>query len=336
MRYYCGKSKRRWAIEDHNILNGIDYLEVMDSPDMDFEERQRMLQVYFLNNNNLDSLTVGNIRIEGGERITNINVINLEVISAANLLQVKVDQRGDFSTYTLRLVKGGYSQDPPDNFDPVLSAIDFSFKIERPSDFDCKVEETYPAGTRPAPPINYLAKDYASFRRLMLDRLAVTVPDWRERNPADLEIALVEALAYAADHLSYYQDAVATETYLGTARKRISLRRHARLLDYHMHEGCNARVWVHLHVEEGSAADGHTLRAESTHLLTGLDEGQYARLQAAPQNGPNPQDVDEQISMSAMQSSPANGGGMQPAESHGTSHLPEGEGNEPGSTGVES
>ena len=32
------------------------------------------------------------------------------------------------------------------------------------------------------PEIDYLAKDYASFRRLMLDRLASLVPDWRERN----------------------------------------------------------------------------------------------------------------------------------------------------------
>ena len=31
-------------------------------------------------------------------------------------------------------------------------------------------------------------KDYASFRRLMLDRLAQTMPGWRERNPADLGI----------------------------------------------------------------------------------------------------------------------------------------------------
>ena len=43
---------------------------------------------------------------------------------------------------------------------------------------------------------------------------------------------LVEALAYTADQLSYQQDAVATEAYLGTARRRVSIRRHARLMDY--------------------------------------------------------------------------------------------------------
>lgn len=92
--------------------------------------------------------------------------------------------------------------------------------------------------------IDYLAKDYQSFLTLMFDHLAMLMPDWRERHAADIGNAMVEVLAYAADYLSYYQDAVATEAYLGTARRRISLRRHARLLDYPMHEGCAARVWL--------------------------------------------------------------------------------------------
>ena len=96
------------------------------------------------------------------------------------------------------------------------------------------------------PAIDYLAKDYESLRQLMLDRLAATLPAWSERHPPDLGIAIVEALAYVGDYLSYYQDAVATEAYLGTARRRISVRRHARLLDYVLHEGCNARAWVQI------------------------------------------------------------------------------------------
>ena len=115
-----------------------------------------------------------------------------------------------------------------------------------------------PARSRsPSRAIDYLAKDYASFRRLMLDRLSVLVPDWRERNPADSWSTLVELLAYAGDHLSYFQDAVATEAYLGTARRRISVRRHARLVDYAMHEGCNARAWVYC---RRSKADGRLRR----------------------------------------------------------------------------
>ena len=94
------------------------------------------------------------------------------------------------------------------------------------------------------PDINYLAKDYASFRQLILDRLGVIMPAWSETHAADIGIALVEVLAYAGDYLSYYQDAVATEAYLDTARQRISVRRLVRLVDYFLHEGCNARAWV--------------------------------------------------------------------------------------------
>ena len=44
----------------------------------------------------------------------------------------------------------------------------------------------------------------------MLDRMSALMPQWRERNPADLGVALVEVLAYVGDYLSYQQDAVAT------------------------------------------------------------------------------------------------------------------------------
>ena len=101
----------------------------------------------------------------------------------------------------------------------------------------------------PEPNIDYLAKDYASFRRLIFDRLALIMPGWQERHAADLGVALVEVLAYHADQLSYYQDAAATEAYLDTARLRISVRRHARLVDYTLHEGCNARAWVCLETD---------------------------------------------------------------------------------------
>ena len=48
-----------------------------------------------------------------------------------------------------------------------------------------------PPENLPAPLIDYLAKDYGSFRRLMLDRLSVIMPDWTERNPADPQVVKV-------------------------------------------------------------------------------------------------------------------------------------------------
>src|SRR5262249_26696973 len=109
----------------------------------------------------------------------------------------------------------------------------------------------------------YLAKDYAGFRQLILDRLAVTMPGWKERHVPDIGIALVEVLAYVGDHLSYYQDAVGTEAYLDTARRPISLRRPVRLVDYRMHEGCNARAWVFVETDTD-----FSLRPEDFYCIT--------------------------------------------------------------------
>ena len=254
-QYFCRSLRRRTEVlttlsGGKPVLNGIDFLEVA-SPD------ERTLNVNFLFNlpgqpNAVPPLpapvlTADNVVIAGGVRITGIKVLTAS--STNNVLTVTVNAAGDYSTYTLTIVTGPNNSAPPTGFDPQLSSVDFTFKVECPSDFDCKPMNTCLPPVFPAPQIDYLAKDYASFRRLILDRMSQIMPDWRETNPADIGIALVELLAYAGDQLSYYQDAVATEAYLGTARQRISVRRHARLLDYFMHDGCNARVYVFLQAE---------------------------------------------------------------------------------------
>ena len=254
MTYFCCDERRRSALKAQTLLNGLDYLEVSDDPAEPVATRQRTLFVHFVHPLQPGALSNANVRIEGGERIGNITVMSAEIAALtspplgldADVLAVQVSQPGDFSTYTLRLVRDAEHADPPDGFDPVMSAVDFSFKVACPTDFDCAPAAACTAPPGPQPDIDYLAKDYASFRQLMLDRLAVVMPQWQERNTADVGMALVELLAYVGDHLSYQQDAVATESYLGTARLRTSVRRHARLVDYFMHDGCNARVWVHV------------------------------------------------------------------------------------------
>jgi hypothetical protein len=284
MIYFCCDERRRNAVEAHASLNGIDFLEVSDNPQDPVALRQHTLFVHFVKPLASSALTRENLRIEGGERISDIKVVRVTIGAVmsppgsppgvdARVLVVEVSEAGDFSTYTLRLVQDEDHIDPPDGFDQILSSIQFSFKVLCPSDFDCKQERVCPE-ERPTPPeINYLAKDYASFRQLILDRMSVLSPQWQERNPADLGIVLVELLAYAGDYLSYQQDAVATEAYLNTARRRASVRRHARLIDYPMHDGRNARAWVQLL----ASADGNGLTIapgagrNTTKLLTRVE-----------------------------------------------------------------
>ncbi len=259
MIYQCRDERRRAAVRAHPSLNGIDFLEVL--PD------QRTLQVHFLNPLTDLALRPDKLRIEGGDRIRDVAVTDVRPDSRNNrVLVVQVNKPGDFSTYTLRTM-----QDADRLWlDPLLASIDFSFKVACPSDFDVKTAAVHLPEILPQPDINYLAKDYASFRQLILDRLATLLPDWRERNPADLGMTLVELLAYVGDYLSYQQDAVATEAYLGTARRRVSVRRHARLVGYSMHDGCNARAWVRVQVRPEK--DGLQLKrntgAHVTQLLT--------------------------------------------------------------------
>ncbi|MBX3330929.1 MAG: hypothetical protein KF722_11040, partial [Nitrospira sp.] len=253
------------------VLNGMDFVEVA-TPE------QTTLHVRFIHPlpgqpngvPAVPTLTAANVLISGGVRVTEIRVAR--VLADRNVLTIVVDQPGDFSQYRLQLVAGRGKSDPPAGFDPQLATLLFSFKVACPSDLDCRTEDQCPSDPLPKSDINYLAKDYASFRRVMLDRLALLVPEWTERSPADVGITLVDLLAYVADHLSYEQDAVATEAYFGTARRRLSVRRHARLVGYMPFEGSNARVWAQIRLRPGS--DGVTLPARGpqgpTRLLTAV------------------------------------------------------------------
>lgn len=100
-----------------------------------------------------------------------------------------------------------------------------------------------------APAIDYRAKDYASFLALMQNAIAARLPLLTEDSVTAQNVALLEMLAFVGDHLSYYQDAVATEAYLETSRRRVSVARHTQLLDYRLNEGTNSRVWVRFEVE---------------------------------------------------------------------------------------
>lgn len=248
------KTERRRRIRETaqdaggSIPNGIDYVEV--------DEQQTTITVYFLNKAPRN-VNAENVRLTGGVRIRDIQVKGVQLCEVEDperddCMRVEVERPGDFSTYTLRLVNapdGRPGLSPLEGFDPRYAQIDFSFKASCPSDLDCAPASTCYKEPPSEPEIDYLAKDYSSFRQLILDRLSLVMPDWKERHVPDIGIALVELFAYVGDYLSYYQDAVATEAYLDTARQRISVRRHATLVDYPMHEGCNARAWVHLRTD---------------------------------------------------------------------------------------
>lgn len=249
----CDDEQRRGevrALVNALGLNGIDFVESDYGP-------PTKLEVVFLKT--APTLAPKNVRIEGGVRITGLQV--LAVGASAKRLEVTLDGVGDFSPYRVSLVDND-GKFPYPGLDPRLASATFHFRAGCPSEIDCRQEPECPPDVVTEPALDYLAKDYASFRQLLLDFIPQRNPGWVERNPADLGIALVELLAYAGDYLSYFQDAVATEAYLDTCRQRASAKRHARLIDYRMHDGRNAWTFVQLEV-----SDDGTVPME-TQLLT--------------------------------------------------------------------
>ena len=213
-------------------LNGIDYVETGDDP--------HRINVYFF----LDApatLDASHCTIEGGVRVRGIHVLGVREADDEppddQCATLRVDRPGDFSIYTL--VIAGVP-----GFDPHYTRCAFSFRAAEPKELDCVRDATMAPLALREPEIDYLSRDYTSLRQLLMNRLALVMPQWSETHEPDEGVALVEILAYVGDYLSYFQDAVATEAYLGTARLRVSVRRHARLVDYAMHEGCNSRTWI--------------------------------------------------------------------------------------------
>jgi hypothetical protein len=240
----CGNEQARRALLRNSDFNGIDYVEVDPA-------NHRVLRVFFIKQlgpvnpaNPLDPndqyglrSNLSPITIDGGTRIVGIKPVSCTRQPDGSLALV-VDQAGDFSNYMLVI-------DIPE-LDRLLKQIDFSFMASCPSDFDCLQTTVCPPPALQQLLLDYEAKDYASFLRLMLDMLPQLNPNAVERNPSDLNIALIELLAYTGDRLSYFQDAVANEAYLSTVRHRISARRLAKPIDYKMHDGRNAWSYVHV------------------------------------------------------------------------------------------
>ena len=251
----CSLDTRR-AVLLRSKLNGLDEVEVAND--------RRTLLVRFFHDAPLE-ITAANLRITGGVAVRHIRIIDLLPVSSDDpdvpvRLEVALDRTGDASTYHLH-VSG------IEGIDQRYTDAPFLFFPDADDGLDCGAAVAPASADVAVPGLDYLAKDYPGFRQVMLDRLAVTLPDWQESHVPDVGIMLVELLAYVADRLSYYQDAVATEAYLATARRRISVRRHVRLIDYAMHEGCNARTLMQI----DPAADGPVTPSKLTFLLAGQD-----------------------------------------------------------------
>jgi hypothetical protein len=245
------------AILASTTLNGIDFVEIAS-------DDQTELVVHFLNEVTVDGTLQGSapVTITGGETVP---IVPVDPVAAADwsvddegrpLLHLATPFAGDFSPYELAIESSA--------LDPFYASVRFSFKARCPSDLDCAdpCEPCPPLGG-PKPQIDYLSKDFASFKRALSDYSAVAYPDWVERSEADLGVMLLELMASVGDDLSYLQDRIAAERALPTATQRRSVVRHARLVDYEPRPATSARVTVQVDVASGPVPAGARLYASA-------------------------------------------------------------------------
>lgn len=82
--------------------------------------------------------------------------------------------------------------------------------------------------------IDYVARDYDSFRQAMIDLIPAKLPEWTDRSEADFGIVLLELVAHTSDILSYYIDRQTNECFATTAQERRSVIHNLRLIGYEM------------------------------------------------------------------------------------------------------
>jgi hypothetical protein len=214
-------------------FNGIDFVEVLEVAPSD-------LRVHFVNSIAVKEPGVA-ATVDGGDAVPQVKIAAIADADWSTdgdgrpLLTLHTLNAGDFSSYRLSLKSS--------KLDPFFSSVTFSFKVFCPSDFDCApLPADCPPDETVPPPIDYLAKDFGSFRRALSDFSALRYPNWRERSEADFGVMFVEALSALADDFSYQQDRIAAEAALDTATERRSVVRQARLVDYEPRPATSART----------------------------------------------------------------------------------------------
>ena len=168
------------------------------------------------------------------------------------VLQVITTVPGDFSRYRLRLTHP--------LVDPYFQEVGFSFKANCPSELDCAPRpHECPEDELVDYPVNYQARDFWSIRQALLDFASERHPDWKDRLEADVGMMLAEVMSAMGDEFAYYQDRISREGYFESATQRRSVRRHARMVDYYLHDGKGGTTWLDFTVN--ASATVHVISA---------------------------------------------------------------------------
>lgn len=229
------------------VVTGIDFIYIYPG--------QVLMDIYFfLDPATLDdplSNNLGEIKIYSPSgaavpiAVSNLGLIN---VGSTHVLRLQAAQPGNFALYNLLIEDS--------RIDPYYNDVAFSFKANCPSELDCKPHDHECPFEEPVDfPIDYTARDFWSYRRALLEFASLRYPSWPDRLAADAGVMLAEVMSAAGDEMAYYQDRIGREAYLETGTQRRSIRRHARLVDYHIHENLGAFAWIDMTIKGGMSGN---------------------------------------------------------------------------------
>jgi Baseplate J-like protein len=121
--------------------------------------------------------------------------------------------------------------------------------------------------------INYRIGDYSQFKASLHAGLSSSaypqLAGLRTRDADDYTLGLLDAVACAADVLTFYQERLANESYLRTAAERVSLQEMGKLIGYRLRPGVAAETWLAFALETPRVAPAN-LPPEPGAFVTGI------------------------------------------------------------------
>jgi hypothetical protein len=121
-------------------------------------------------------------------------------------------------------------------------------------------------------PFDYRARDAATLLHAMRALIPRKLPEWTGHDSeVDFGNVLLELFAHAGDIVSYYTDAVANESYLGTAQTRRSVIEHLRLIGYVLSTAAPASAMLTISLPSKPAAPVRITRGTAFATSSGPD-----------------------------------------------------------------
>lgn len=95
------------------------------------------------------------------------------------------------------------------------------------------------------PTIDYTNKDYQSIHEELIELVKAECPDWTDFYESDFGMVIIDLFAYMGDMLNYYQDRIANEMFLSTAKQKESIAKILELIGYKVPLADAATVTLH-------------------------------------------------------------------------------------------